>query len=122
MVVRLNIKRMAQEEQDQRGSTGSSGVGGGNVAGVSKSSKKQKQKKIPQRGLGVAQLERIRIEELKKKDGAAAAAMAATAILSPHLSIPQGKSLTSLSFSPCSDHELNETFFLKCTFSRQSFC
>lgn len=54
---------MAQEEQH---CSNSSGGGGG-----SRSSKKAKQKKIPQRGLGVAQLEKMRLEEQQKKASAA---------------------------------------------------
>lgn len=57
---------MAQEEHAQKNSNSSSsgcGEGGG-------SSKKMKQKKVPQRGLGVAQLEKIRLEEQQKKDAA----------------------------------------------------
>ncbi|KAI4388120.1 hypothetical protein MLD38_000480 [Melastoma candidum] len=66
---------MAQE--DRKCSSGSgSGAGGsgggilgcGSVGSGSRSSKKQKQKKPPQRGLGVAQLERLRMEEQQKKD------------------------------------------------------
>ncbi|CAL5393531.1 unnamed protein product [Camellia sinensis] len=53
---------MAQEEHNHRCSNSSSG-GGGN-----RSSKKLKQKKVPQRGLGVAQLEETRLEEQQKKD------------------------------------------------------
>ncbi|KAK9150393.1 hypothetical protein Syun_008702 [Stephania yunnanensis] len=49
---------MAQEEQ-QRCSNSSSGGGG-------RTTKKLKQRKIPQRGLGVAQLEKIRLEEQQK--------------------------------------------------------
>ncbi|KAL6627203.1 hypothetical protein ACP70R_030929 [Stipagrostis hirtigluma subsp. patula] len=43
--------------------------GGGAATGVARASKKNKPKKIPQRGLGVAQLEKLRIEEQKKMDG-----------------------------------------------------
>ncbi|KAI3994867.1 hypothetical protein MKX01_037418 [Papaver californicum] len=50
---------MAQEEEQQRCSNSNSG---------GKISKKVKTKKIPQRGLGVAQLEKIRLEEQQKKD------------------------------------------------------
>ncbi|OVA14495.1 hypothetical protein BVC80_1037g36 [Macleaya cordata] len=50
-----------EEEQQQRCSNSSSGGG-------SRISKKLKQKKIPQRGLGVAQLEKIRLEEQQKKE------------------------------------------------------
>ncbi|KAA8526782.1 hypothetical protein F0562_008989 [Nyssa sinensis] len=66
---------MAQEEHNQKGSNSSGGGGGG------RSSKKLKQQKVPQRGLGVAQLEKIRIEEQQKKDAAA--------ILSPNSIISQ---------------------------------
>ncbi|XP_061349656.1 uncharacterized protein LOC133294907 isoform X1 [Gastrolobium bilobum] len=51
---------MAQEDQIRSCSNG--GNGGG------RSSKKPKQKKVPQRGLGVAQLEKIRLEEQQKRD------------------------------------------------------
>ncbi|XP_042477674.1 uncharacterized protein LOC122059033 [Macadamia integrifolia] len=44
------------------------GGGGGGSNGGGRSSKKLKQKKIPQRGLGVAQLEKIRLEEQQQKD------------------------------------------------------
>uniref|UniRef100_A0A5B6YR76 Uncharacterized protein n=1 Tax=Davidia involucrata TaxID=16924 RepID=A0A5B6YR76_DAVIN len=60
---------MDQEEHNQKCGNSSSGGGDG------RSSKKLKQKKVPQRGLGVAQLEKIRLEEQQKKE--------ATAILSP---------------------------------------
>ncbi|XP_048130120.1 uncharacterized protein LOC115755064 isoform X2 [Rhodamnia argentea] len=63
---------MAQENQAQKCSNSSSGgnitIGSNNSI---RSSKKQKQKKAPQRGLGVAQLEKIRIEEQQKRDAAA---------------------------------------------------
>lgn len=61
---------MAQEEQAQKYSNSSSGgANGGGGSSTARSCKKLKQKKIPQRGLGVAQLERIRLEEQQKKDG-----------------------------------------------------
>ncbi|KAF8663341.1 hypothetical protein HU200_055956 [Digitaria exilis] len=47
--------------------------GSGAATGVARASKKNKPKKIPQRGLGVAQLEKLRIEEQKKMEGSAAA-------------------------------------------------
>lgn len=56
---------MAQEEHSQKNSNSSSS-GGGEV----ESFKKMKQKKVPQRGLGVAQLEKIRLEEQQKKQAA----------------------------------------------------
>ncbi|WKA12026.1 hypothetical protein VitviT2T_029465 [Vitis vinifera] len=62
---------MAQEEQNHRCSGSSSGGGGGGGGG-GRPSKKPKQKKIPQRGLGVAQLEKIRLEEQNKKNSPAA--------------------------------------------------
>ncbi|XP_066313581.1 uncharacterized protein [Miscanthus floridulus] len=49
------------------------GAGAGAATGVVRASKKSKLKKIPQRGLGVAQLEKLRIEEQKKMEGAATA-------------------------------------------------
>ncbi|KAF5728271.1 hypothetical protein HS088_TW21G00416 [Tripterygium wilfordii] len=65
---------MAQEDQTPKCSSSNSGGGGGGGGGGSggggRSSKKQKQKKVPQRGLGVAQLEKIRLEEQQKKDAA----------------------------------------------------
>ncbi|KAL0320629.1 UNVERIFIED_CONTAM: hypothetical protein Sradi_5324400 [Sesamum radiatum] len=51
------------------GSGGRAAGGGGGGGGVSSSrSKTVKQKKVPQRGLGVAQLEKIRLEEQQKKE------------------------------------------------------
>ncbi|OEL27245.1 hypothetical protein BAE44_0011737 [Dichanthelium oligosanthes] len=47
------------------------GSGAGAATDVARASKKNKPKKIPQRGLGVAQLEKLRIEEQKKMEGAA---------------------------------------------------
>ncbi|KAI3427586.1 uncharacterized protein J3R85_009426 [Psidium guajava] len=59
---------MGQEEGNPACNIGSHG-------GIrTRSSKKQKQKKVPQRGLGVAQLEKIRIEE-QQKDYACVAAV-----------------------------------------------
>lgn len=78
---------MAQEDHAQKysnsssggGPSGSGGGGGGAGGGGSgcnnnggggcsgRSQKKMKQKKVPQRGLGVAQLEKIRLEEQQKK-------------------------------------------------------
>ncbi|KAH1144490.1 hypothetical protein GLYMA_12G228100v4 [Glycine max] len=50
-------------QDDQRNSDGTRGIGG-----LNRSSKKSKQTKVPQRGLGVAQLEKIRLEEQQKRD------------------------------------------------------
>ena len=63
---------MAQEEQNHRCSGSSSGGGGGGGGGGGRPSKKPKQKKVPQRGLGVAQLEKIRLAEQDKKNSAPA--------------------------------------------------
>lgn len=73
-----------------------------NILGVSQSSKQQKPNRVPQRGLGIAELEKIRIEKLKKKEAAAAAAaLAATGILTSQPPIPQGDNCTSLAkYSP----------------------
>lgn len=63
---------MAQEEENafgcsySSGGGGSRGGGGGGSGGGSCRPKKIKPKKVPQRGLGVAQLEKIRIEEEQK--------------------------------------------------------
>lgn len=48
-------------------------AGAGAATGVSRPSKKSKVNKAPQRGLGVAQLEKLRMEEQKKMEGAATA-------------------------------------------------
>ncbi|KAB1670593.1 hypothetical protein ES319_1Z154300v1 [Gossypium barbadense] len=58
---------MAPEDQTQRCSNNSNTSGGNNNI-IGRSSKKQRPKKVPQRGLGVAQLEKIRLEEQQKKD------------------------------------------------------
>lgn len=94
---------MAQEEQIQRYSNSSSGGcggggdggtagGGGGGCSSSRSSKKLKQKKVPQRGLGVAQLEKIRLEEQQKKD----AVLQSATILSPNSIISPSNSCSSL--------------------------
>lgn len=66
---------MAEEEHNSRSSNSSSGGGGGDAGrerggdGSShRSSKKLKTKKVPQRGMGVAQLEKIISEQRQKKD------------------------------------------------------
>lgn len=92
---------MDKVDQTQKSSNSSSGGGGGagstgcglglglGLGGVARSSKKRKQKKAPQRGLGVAQLEKIRLEEQQEKD---AAAVAGAAIMSPPPSVSPSKS------------------------------
>lgn len=80
---------MAKEEESQRYSNSSSG-GGTN----GRSSRKLKQKKVPQRGLGVEQLEKmIRMEEQQKKN----LALQAPTIFSPNSIL----SPTSNSSSSC---------------------
>ncbi|KAK6946658.1 Plant transcription factor NOZZLE [Dillenia turbinata] len=106
---------MAQEEQNQGGSNISSG-GGCNSGGVRSSSKRLKQKKIPQRGLGVAQLEKIRIEEQQKKEAALAAILTSSSTIptissSSCFSIPlpnyhHNKPSSSIPFSPSSPNSL----------------
>ncbi|KAJ6751889.1 hypothetical protein OIU85_002319 [Salix viminalis] len=60
---------MVQEEQTKKYSTSNGdGDGGISIGHISRSSRKHKQKKVPQRGLGVAQLEKIRLEEQQKND------------------------------------------------------
>ncbi|KAG7957168.1 hypothetical protein I3843_11G159900 [Carya illinoinensis] len=76
-------KRTRMDKADQTQKYNNSGSGGG-IGGVARSSRNPKQKKAPQRGLGVAQLEKIRLEEQKKKDVAA--------ILSPPASFSERKS------------------------------
>lgn len=67
--------KMAQE--DQKCSNISTGTCGGGAGGnFVRSSKKKKPKKVPQRGFGVAQLEKIRLEEQQKKDAAIASSSA----------------------------------------------
>ncbi|KAF9666604.1 hypothetical protein SADUNF_Sadunf16G0246000 [Salix dunnii] len=60
---------MVQEEQTKKYNT-SNGHGDGGISNghISRSCRKHKQKKVPQRGLGVAQLEKIRLEEQQKND------------------------------------------------------
>ncbi|XP_038897651.1 uncharacterized protein LOC120085628 isoform X1 [Benincasa hispida] len=86
---------MGDEEQKQRcynNRFGSFGTIGG-ISGRSSSKKlKPKPKKVPQRGLGVAQLEKIRLEEQQKND-AAPAIFSSSSPLSPtksssYLSLP----------------------------------
>ncbi|XP_059662700.1 uncharacterized protein LOC132308595 [Cornus florida] len=81
---------MVQEAHTQKYSNSSSGGGGGGSGGGcgSRSSKKLKQKKVPQRGLGVAQLEKIRLEEQQKKDAAVptASILPPNSIISPNSS------------------------------------
>lgn len=61
-------------EQNHRQGISSGRVPGDSDGGNNSKSanRKQKQKKVPQRGLGVAQLEKIRLEEQQKKAAAAA--------------------------------------------------
>ncbi|KAK8706242.1 hypothetical protein V6N13_049816 [Hibiscus sabdariffa] len=54
---------------------------------IGKSCKKQRRKKVPQRGLGVAQLEKIRLEEQQKKDSVCLIAAAAAADVSASCSV-----------------------------------
>uniref|UniRef100_A0A0D9UY85 Uncharacterized protein n=1 Tax=Leersia perrieri TaxID=77586 RepID=A0A0D9UY85_9ORYZ len=67
------------QQQQQQQQTQLAKYGGG---GVARASRKNKPKKVPQRGLGVAQLEKLRIEEQKKMEGGGATA------LSSHLAPP----------------------------------
>ncbi|KVH93105.1 Plant transcription factor NOZZLE [Cynara cardunculus var. scolymus] len=79
---------MAQDEHTSRcsnsssGGAGGGGGGGGGGAGGSshRSSKKLKHKKVPQRGMGVAQLEKIISEEQQKKD---VSVLTSNSIISP---------------------------------------
>ncbi|KAL4309850.1 hypothetical protein GQ457_01G004130 [Hibiscus cannabinus] len=71
---------MVQEDQ----TTSSSG----NKSNIGTTSKKQRPKKVPQRGLGVAQLEKIRLEEQHKKDSAYLVAAAAADVSVPTSNVP----------------------------------
>ncbi|XVF18736.1 hypothetical protein REPUB_Repub11eG0048800 [Reevesia pubescens] len=82
---------MAQEDQIRRCSNSNTSTGGDSGIGnnFGRSSKKQRPTKVPQRGLGVAQLEKIRIEEQQKKDAAVAVISPPnTQHKSPYLSLP----------------------------------
>ncbi|XP_039022909.1 uncharacterized protein LOC120155424 [Hibiscus syriacus] len=58
------MKRMVEEDETTpRCSTSS-----GNNSSICRSSKKKRPKKVPRRALGVAQLEKMRLEEEQKKD------------------------------------------------------
>lgn len=70
------------------------------IGGLGRSSKKSKQKKVPQRGLGVAQLEKIRLEEQQKRDAAAI-------LPSPNSTLPSTK---PSSYLPIKNfHESNQS-------------
>ncbi|ONI12553.1 hypothetical protein PRUPE_4G171200 [Prunus persica] len=74
---------MAQEDQTQKCSNTSSGASLGFASITRSSSKKTKQKKVPQRGLGVAQLEKIRLEDQQKKAAAAVILSTPSSLSSP---------------------------------------
>lgn len=80
---------MVKEEHTQQCSNSSGGGGGGGggcAGGISsggRSSKRLKQKKVPQRGLGVAQLEKIRLEEQQKKEAVVNNVMTPNPFISP---------------------------------------
>jgi hypothetical protein len=63
----IPIKEMVQEQSSSHHSQ--LPKFGGSATAVARASKKNKPKKIPQRGLGVAQLEKLRLEEQKKTEG-----------------------------------------------------
>ncbi|XP_042501311.1 uncharacterized protein LOC122079124 [Macadamia integrifolia] len=102
---------MVQVQQQQKYSNSNSaggGGGGGNGGGSGggRSSKKLKQKKIPQRGLGVAQLEKIRLEEQQKKD--ATADMSSPSFVLP-IPLPQHQHSSSSSPFPATPTDLSST-------------
>ncbi|GMI74166.1 hypothetical protein HRI_001085900 [Hibiscus trionum] len=77
---------MATEEQiSQIYSNSNSDSGGGGIGNnfIGRFSKKQRPKKVPQRGLGVAQLEKIRIEEQQKKDASILPCSQSPVVVSP---------------------------------------
>ncbi|KAL9297945.1 hypothetical protein ACSQ67_023841 [Phaseolus vulgaris] len=65
------------EDDESSKSKNDGGGAGGSRKGAGRPCKKPKPKKVPQRGLGVAQLEKIRLEEEEKEKAAAAAATSA---------------------------------------------
>uniref|UniRef100_A0A7N0VFW5 SPOROCYTELESS-like EAR-containing protein 1 n=1 Tax=Kalanchoe fedtschenkoi TaxID=63787 RepID=A0A7N0VFW5_KALFE len=90
---------MSDEERIRNSSSSSSvsfrnGGGGGN----GRSSKKPKPKKIPQRGLGVAQLEKIRLEEEVRNEAQTSPPGPAPPVAAPHPATPAA-SLYSRSLS-----------------------
>ncbi|KAG8386382.1 hypothetical protein BUALT_Bualt03G0143000 [Buddleja alternifolia] len=102
---------MAQDEHILRsnysGGGGGEGGGGGGGGGVNLSNRSKnvssKQKKVPQRGLGVAQLEKIRLEEQRKKDALQAAnVLAKNAIQSTNFRPSISPSLNSVPLPPSS--------------------
>lgn len=105
---------MDQVEQPQKCGKSSSCigvVGSIDIGAVARSSKRPKQKKAPQRGLGVAQLEKIRLEEQQKKDAILSSPPAVSPTKSSFLSLPipnyhhSNPSLTSITFhSPSPAH------------------
>uniref|UniRef100_A0A1D1ZID5 Leucine-rich repeat and calponin y domain-containing protein 2 n=1 Tax=Anthurium amnicola TaxID=1678845 RepID=A0A1D1ZID5_9ARAE len=83
-----------QEEQPQAYGNSSSLVlgsghgGAGRGTGKHRPTKQPKQKKTPQRGLGVAQLERIRLEEQQKDAATTFAASSSSLAFSPGRAVP----------------------------------
>ncbi|MED6111470.1 hypothetical protein PIB30_052593 [Stylosanthes scabra] len=63
--------QIQNHSNDVSGNVNANGNSNGGGSGGGRSSKKPKQKKVPQRGLGVAQLEKLRMEEIQKKNAAA---------------------------------------------------
>ncbi|XP_073366203.1 uncharacterized protein [Aegilops tauschii subsp. strangulata] len=98
------------------GGTGNgNGNGNGAATGVARASRKNKPKKIPQRGLGVAQLEKLRIEEQKKMGGGPSAATPSSHALNGgalchlpaptlHHHLPPPPPLSALSRPAAADH------------------
>ncbi|CAA0808557.1 Unknown protein [Striga hermonthica] len=77
---------MAQDEHFVSSSNSGGSGGGGGAAGAgagNNRSKTPKPKKAPQRGLGVAQLEKLRIEEQRKKEALLAANVLANNAIGP---------------------------------------
>ncbi|XP_022734610.1 uncharacterized protein LOC111288110 [Durio zibethinus] len=96
-----------QEDQTQRYSNSNTSSGGGIGNNIGRSSKKHRPKKVPQRGLGVAQLERIRIEEQQKKDAALAVILPSpSSVISPP---PTHHKSSYLSLPTPSFHPSNQT-------------
>ncbi|KAI3457394.1 hypothetical protein Pfo_014057 [Paulownia fortunei] len=102
---------MAQEEHILSSSHSGSGGGGGGSGGgggpSSNRSKNVKQKKVPQRGLGVAQLEKIRLEEQRKREALQAANVLANNAIGSASDTAPCLAVQCPSFGPSLSHSPN---------------
>ncbi|KAI5009117.1 hypothetical protein ZWY2020_010165 [Hordeum vulgare] len=95
----------ARLEAAARGSAGNDNDNGAATA-MARASRKSKPKKIPQRSLGVAQLEKLRIEEQKKMGGGPSAATPSSHALNGRAlcHLPPQPPLSPLSRPAAADH------------------